>query len=471
MDKEEKENINDFIENEDAENKELKKIKECTTDEEIKNNLKMDKKTSNFTNETKRNEKKIKVENNKKDFFSAKEVVILIVVTCVINFLFMTLVGEKIFSDQDATTSKCIDETYLRDENLKSIIEHYQYIKNNFYDINNSVSASDIVNGAIKGMTEALGDQHSAFIPAEDATYDTVLNGEYQGLGVEIAQSLEDGKIYILRIFDGSSAQLAGLQVGDAIISLDGVSTSEMSTTEFGNKVKNGTSTTFTLEILRDEEELTFTINKGNVVIDSVTSQILEKNEQKIGYIGVSVFAANTDLQFHNHLEKLENAGIESLIIDLRGNTGGHLTSVTNMISEFLDRSQVIYQTDKQGQIEKFYSSGRITKKYPIVILANGGSASASEVMIGALKEQLGAKLVGTTTYGKGTAQELIEITETGESYKITTKKWLTPNGNWIDGIGFEPDYVVELNEEYYNNPTMDNDNQLSKAIEVLIEK
>lgn len=406
--------------------------------------------------------------DKKKEFLSIKEVVALIIITCVVNFLFMTFVGDKFFSDK--CTEKCIDSIVLQDENLKSIVEHYQYIKNNYYDMNNGTNVTDIVNGAIKGMTEALNDEHSSFIPSDDDTYDTTLNGEYQGLGVEIAQSLTDGKIYILRIFAGSSAEKAGLEVGDAIISLDGVSSSEMTTSEFSNKVKNGTAQTFTLGVLRGDKELTFTINKSHVVIDSVASEIIEKNNQKIGYIIVSVFAANTDSQFHTHLKKLETAGINSLIIDLRGNTGGHLSAVTNMISEFLDSSKIIYQTDKQGEIKKYYSYGTITKDYPIVILADGASASASEVMIGALKEQLGAKLVGTNTYGKGTAQELINIEETGESYKITTKKWLTPNGNWIDGVGFEPDYIVELNEEYYLNPLRENDNQFSKALEILLE-
>ena len=174
----------------------------------------------------------------------------------------------------------------------------------------------------------------------------------------------------------------------------------------------------------------------------------------------------NTDTQFKKHLDELEKDGIDSLIIDLRGNTGGHLTSVENMMSMFLDKTKVIYQIESKGKTTKYYSKGKETKKYPIVVLVDELSASASEMLTATLKESYGATVVGKTTFGKGTVQELLDSNE--NQYKITTKKWLTPNGNWINEVGVKPDVEVDLDEKYLKEPTKENDNQLQKAIEVL---
>ena len=146
------------------------------------------------------------------------------------------------------------------------------------------------------------------------------------------------------------------------------------------------------------------------------------------------------------------------------------MTTASNIVSLFLDSSNIIYQTEKEDQIEKFYSSGKETKKYPVVVLQNSASASASELLSSALKEQYGAKVVGTVSFGKGTVQELITLSD-GTEYKFTTKKWLTPKGNWIHKKGVEPDYEVDLEEKYFENPTDENDTQLQKAIEVLTEE
>lgn len=137
------------------------------------------------------------------------------------------------------------------------------------------------------------------------------------------------------------------------------------------------------------------------------------------------------------------------------------------MLSLFLDSTHIIYQTETKDKIEKVYSTGKVTKKYQIVILANSASASASEIVIGALKEEYGAKLIGGSTFGKGTVQELHEL-PTGEQYKFTTKRWLTPKGNWVNGHGITPDYVLYPSEEYLKNPIEENDNLLNKAFEFL---
>ena len=233
-----------------------------------------------------------------------------------------------------------------------------------------------------------------------------------------------------------------------------------MTTQEFSNYVRNSKSKTFKIVVRRNEQEKEFTIDREQVVLKSVTSKLIEENGKKIGYIYMSIFASNTYTQFKDELASLENNNIDSLIIDLRNNTGGELTTASNIISLFLNSDKVMYQMeDKDGKQVKTYSYGKKDKEYKIVMLVNEHSASASEVMTAALKENLGATVIGKKTFGKGTVQSVLTIS-TGEQYKITTKKWLTPNGNWINSVGIVPDVEVDLSG--------DNDTQLDKAIEYL---
>ena len=191
------------------------------------------------------------------------------------------------------------------------------------------------------------------------------------------------------------------------------------------------------------------------------------QENHKIGYIKIDIFSATTYSQLKKTIEKLEKENIEGMIIDVRDNTGGHLTVVSDMLSLMMDKSHVIYQIENKGKKTKYYSTGKKTKQYPIVILQNSGSASASELFTAAMKEEYGAKVVGTKSYGKGTVQELNTLQD-GTQYKFTTKKWLTPKGNWIHEKGITPDENVELDEKYFENPTQENDNQLQKALYVV---
>lgn len=393
--------------------------------------------------------------SKKNETFTVKEVVILLVITCMANatiFFFMNI-GEK-------------ESSLSYNDTVKEILESYNYIKDNYYG---DIDEKDLINGAIKGMTEALGDNYSSFIDDNQSdTYDVLLVGEYTGVGIQISQLIGGNEIVISAVFDNSPALKAGLEVGDVVKSINGISTDGMNTSDIGDYIKNGNITNFDIVVTRNGEEKSFKVERGPIVIDSVTSEMFEREGKKIGYIRIDVFALNTDEQFEENLKKLESEGMNSLIIDVRGNTGGHLSSVTNIISEFLDSSKIIYRTSTKTKEEIKYSKGNAAKEYEIILLVDGQSASASEVLASALKESYGAKLLGTKTFGKGTVQEMQEIESTGKNYKITTKKWLTPNGNWINGIGITPDYEVELNTKYYENPIRENDNQLNEALKLL---
>ena len=196
---------------------------------------------------------------------------------------------------------------------------------------------------------------------------------------------------------------------------------------------------------------------------------MFEENGKKIGYIELSVFAANTYSQFEQKLTELESRNIDSLIIDVRDNSGGYLSTVTDIASLFLDKSKIIYQLDTKGIVEQVYAKTNSSRNYKIAVLINGNSASASEILAGALKESYGATIIGVNSFGKGTVQKAYQL-ESGATVKYTIQKWLTPNGNWINEVGITPDVKVELDNNYYKNPSDSTDNQLQMAIKNLSE-
>lgn len=403
-------------------------------------------------------EKEVKKPKKVKELFSVREVAYLLVITCFINSILFFMIYNK-----ERKTEKPVD---VPNGTIAEIINTYNYIKQNYYrDIDDSV----LINGAIKGMTDALGDNYSQFITeAESDNYNITLQGEYYGVGIQIT-TLDTGEIYITSIIPNSPASQTDLKAGDIIIKANDKSTEGMTSDELGKMIKEGNETNFKLIIKRNDEEKTINIKREKIILESVTSEIINKNNKKIGYLYMSLFAANTDEQFIAKLNELEKSNVDGIIIDVRGNSGGHLNAVTNIISSFLDSSNVIYQLAlKDGTIEKTYSTGDKTKKYPVIVLGDGVSASASELLISALKEKYGATFVGTKTFGKGSVQELQTIESTGEQFKITTKKWLTADGNSIDMVGIKPDYEIQLDDAYFVNPSNDTDNQLQKALELL---
>lgn len=353
------------------------------------------------------------------------------------------------------------------DPEMQTFLENYNYILENYYG---NINKKDLINAALSGMLGSLDDPYSEFLEQENSnTFQVTLAGEYEGLGIEIIND-ENHNIYVSKVLDNSSASKNGVQVLDRVKSINGKSLEKTKTSEFVKIVKESTDKIFTIVVDRKGEEKTFSLEKTKIVLQSVKSKIIEENGKKIGYLEVSIFASNTAQQFEKALLELEKQGIQSLMIDLRDNSGGHLSAVDSMLSLFLDKTKVIYQTEGKSGTVKTYSKGTMTKTYPIVILTNENSASASEVMTAALKEQLNATIVGKKTYGKGTVQEL-QTLPNGDQYKFTTKKWLTPKGNWINEVGIVPDIEITLDKVYYENPIEENDNQYQEALKIIREK
>ena len=347
---------------------------------------------------------------------------------------------------------------------FEPLYETYYEIKNKFY---NKVDDDTLIDGAINGMMESLGDEHSVYFDKESKEqFDLELSGSYYGIGAEITKNI-DGSISISRIFDESPAFKAGLKTGDLIIKVDGESTKNKTASDVANAIKNGKSKIVNIVISRNNEEKTYKITKENVTLYSVSSDTFKYDKKNIGYIAVSIFGDKTYKQFLNSLNKLENDGINSLIIDLRNNSGGYLTTVTDMLDIFIDKGNVIYKIQTQNGIIDYKATSNSKRDYDIVILVNENSASASEIMTAAMKEVYGAKIVGKNTYGKGTVQTTTDLSN-GTMIKYTIEKWLTSNGNSIDKEGIKPDYDVDLSENYNLSPSYDNDDQLQKAIQLL---
>lgn len=396
------------------------------------------------------------MENSKcKPVFKTAEVVTLVLITCVVSLLIGVII-----SDSDDNLKYEMIET---DIELQNFVDQYNYIVDNYYG---QVNKKELLESALKGMVDSLEDPYSSYLDENNSSsFNATLNGSYEGIGVEITNDISKN-IIVTKVFENTSAADAGIEPLDIIISIDDKQITNTSTSDFVAMVKELENSSFNLGIKRGDNNITVTVSRKQVILDSVSSEMLYKNNKKIGYIYISIFAMNTDVQFKNALIQLEKDGMESLIIDLRGNSGGHLTTVDNMISEFLDSDNIIYQIENKEKKTIYYSKGKENKKYSIIVLVDGDSASASEMMTAALKESYGATIVGTTTFGKGTVQELKDSNE--NQYKITTKRWLTPNGNWINGIGIKPDYEIELDEVYYEEPSKENDNQLQKALDLL---
>lgn len=394
--------------------------------------------------------------DEKNQGFKTSEVVILVLLTFIISLIIGILFGRQNIKDKEIST---------QDKNLNNFIENYHYIIDNYYT---EINKEELINGAIEGMMTTLDDPYSMYFNGDESSmFNTLLDGEYEGLGVMYTKNIDTNQFIITAVLKNSPAYKSELKVNDIILSIDNNELVNKELEELSNYVSNNNKV-FKIKILRDEKEQTVEMSKDKVDIESVTSEVFEKNNKKIGYINISIFASNTYKQFETELKKIEKNNIDALIIDVRQNTGGHLISVENILNEFLTKNQISYVMEKNSKKTKYYGKAKENKKYSIVLLGDSGSASASEVLISSLRDNLNAYFIGEKTYGKGSVQELVTLSS-GSQYKITTQRWLTPNLVCVsDTKGIAPDKEVVLSDEYYKTLKNEDDNQLQEAINYL---
>jgi len=395
----------------------------------------------------------------RKSGFNYAEVIIIMIIVLILGVGIGSLITYISSSKND--NKEIVTEV---PEELEEFVDTYNNIINDYYE---EVNKDELLESGINGMLEYLDDDYSVYMDKKTSDdFNEQVEGKYTGIGVEIIQELE-GNVYISRVFDNTPASKAGLQAGDRFIKVAGNDVTNKSASEISSMIKGSSKKEVEVVVIRGEEEKTFKISLKEVEIESVTSKVFEKNGKKIGYLGLTIFASNTYTQFERKLLELEGKKIDSLIIDVRDNSGGYLSSVTSIASLFMNKSKIIYQLDTKGVVEKIYSTTNTSRDYNIAILINKNSASASEILAAALQESYGATVVGTNSYGKGTVQKAYQL-ESGALVKYTIQKWLTPNGNWINEVGVTPNIEVSLSEDYYKNPGDDSDNQLQKALEEL---
>ena len=384
---------------------------------------------------------------NKEKGFNLKEVIIIIIATALLT----SITTGVIVYNQNKLTKNLTYKDLNEDEALKEFLNVYASLIDEYYE---SVDKTALLESAISAMFDYLGEDYSTYMSKEETEeLAEKLLGEYKGIGVSLNNSNE-----IVDFVTGGAAENSGLLIGDKIIGINNKDTTNMTTDELSEIIASASvGETLKIKIKRGEEILTFNLENKKIIVPAISSEILESS---IGYLKITTFSNTLGEQVSNALKELESQSINSLIIDLRNNTGGYLSAAKDVASKFLEKGKIIYSLEEKEDTKNYKDTTDEKRDYKIVLLYNENSASASEVLIAALKDHDKATTVGMVSYGKGKVQQTHTL-EDGSMIKYTSARWLTPNGICVDGVGITPDYLI------IDDMATNNDEQLLKAIEV----
>ena len=359
----------------------------------------------------------------------------------------------------------------LNFENVTKKLEQIQDIIDKKYLFEEKIDTSEEEAGIYQGFLSGLNDPYAVYYtPDELTSFLDETNGSYCGIGALVSQNVQTGVSTIVRVFEGSPAEEAGILPGDALYKVDGTEVIGMDLSLLVNnyvKGEEGSQLTITVYRENSDEYKDITLTRRPIDVQTVSGKMLD---EEIGYISVAEFDRVTADQFKSKIEELQGEGMKRLIIDLRNNPGGAETTVVSMADYILkDGGRILTVANKKGTEETYDAEDGHSLEIPMVVLVNGNSASASEVFTGAMKDYGVATIVGTKTFGKGIVQTLMPLSD-GSAIKLTTDHYYTPNGNDIHGKGIEPDLEVELDEEAAQEVVIpeEKDNQLQKAVEVV---
>jgi carboxyl-terminal processing protease len=393
--------------------------------------------------------------------------IICLVIVCFGVKAVLNLTGQLlIIGEAGASTVK--GDALLDEEVVEKIDEIYSYMNIYYYG---EFEKEDIYNSIYSGVMESLEDPYSVYYtPEEYEDMQVSTSGTYYGIGAGVSQDLTTMEVTISKVYRGTPSEEAGLKNGDQILSVEGIDATSVEVSELVQHIRGEEGTTVHMVIYRasTNETLEFDVERRHVELPSIEGEMLEDG---IGYIQITEFQKKTDEQFAEMVKQLQTQGAKGLIIDVRANPGGLLTTVVNLLDQVLPEGFLVYVEDKYGNRDE-YTSDAACLDMPIVVLTDEHSASASEIFAGAMKDYEYATLVGKTTYGKGIVQNLIPLSD-GDAIKITVAKYFTPKGNDIHEIGVAPDVEVEYEysgpeEEDYNKQY---DSQFLKALEIMKEK
>lgn len=391
---------------------------------------------------------------NKKGY-RLSHVIIIIITTSIISAI---TTGIIVTSSLSANGTSYTD--LVLDENVQQFLDVYDKLTNDYYE---DINKKAMIDSAIDAMTSYLDETYTTYLDSDNAsTLMQELNGKYTGIGITIRDS------EVISIASGSPADRSGIKLGDKIKNINGKEVEDLNSNEISDLIKqNGENVIINIE--RNGENLEYSMQVEEFDISPVEYKMIENTS--IGYIKMSIFSTKLYNDSINAISDLKKQGMNKLIIDLRNNTGGFLDQAKSVASLFLEKGKIIYYLENKNELEEEKDETVEMLDVPVVVLVNNSTASAAEILTGALKYSYNATLVGTKTYGKGKVQHTISLNN-NDMVKYTSSRWLMPNKNCIDEIGIIPDYVVE-NEYIYDkeNPTIIQqiiDNQLNKAIELL---
>lgn len=375
---------------------------------------------------------------------SIYKTIMLITVTALITFLITTVGVYNYFIKTGDGLAKTLvtTETTTLDTKIQLI---RKYLDKSY--LGETIDEEKLIESAVKGYVAGLGDEYTEYLTKDE--YEELMvsvNGNYVGIGIYMTQDKYDNVVILLPI-EGLPAEESELKTGDIITKVNGEECTGMDLSVVASKVKGEEGTTVNLEILRDGEIISKTIERRTIQINHIKSKVLENN---IGYIQILAFDEGSSKEFENKLNELLNKNIKSLIIDVRDNGGGIVTEAIDIAELFVPKDKTIMiESDKTGEeeITKAHKDAKISEGLNIIVLANENSASASEILIGALKDNNIATIVGTKTYGKGVMQEIVPVSS-GGALKLTIEEFKTPNGDKINKTGIEPDIEIEENSK-----------------------
>lgn len=393
--------------------------------------------------------------------------IMLVVLTVFITFIFTTVFISNQIEKNGSTNDNSITSIFQNltgNSNLQKSLETIEELVKDKYL--NEIDEKKAIEGAIEGYVDSLGDPYTEYIPAEEMEdYTEAIMGNYVGIGIYMTKNIEKNLIEVLSPIRESPAEEAGIKPGDFITKINGVSYTGDEMTQASNVIKGEEGSKVTLEILRGDQTITLEVERRNINTNPVYEYLIDEN---IGYLGISSFDEGVAEDFKNKFLDLKDKGIKSLIIDLRDNGGGIVEEATQIVDYIVPKGKdILITVDKDKNEEITKSKEDVLIDMPVVVLVNASSASASEIVAGALKDLDEATIVGSKTYGKGVIQEFLSLSN-GGGLKITIEEYYTPNRTKINGVGITPDVEVELETSVTGLPTDKKDTQLNKAIEIL---